>query len=220
MYATRFGLVAGPGLRQAYRDFLIKPGELRVQGRPTPALDFATLPMLRPEEIVARLNLMMSVNGKAVTDLSVATARPPELPAAQSPRAPQSHASASQSAAAAPQSRAAAPEVRATAPVATITPRPPDAASVGRPLPEAPPAVATPAVPPASTTSQFRAVPAADLAQHVGKLVRIHLSQGATHEGRLLPTLDGNARLERRLQGGAITITIPLGTIESVEVLL
>jgi NADH-quinone oxidoreductase subunit N len=73
---------------------------------------------------------------------------------------------------------------------------------------------------PASVTREFRAVPTTDLAGHIGKTVRLHLTHGATREGRLLRVLDGMARVERRFPGGVMTLAIPLRQIERVEVLL
>ena len=160
-YRTQWGLVPGPGLRQAHREFLTKPGEVRLQGTPSMELDMETLRLFKPEDIVSMLNLRVSVNGKAVTDLS-------------------------------------------TIPV-TSTP--------ARPTP--PPSAAAAAV-----TSEFRAVPATDLTQYLGKTVRLHLAQGTTREGRLVQLLDGMARVERRFPGGTMTLGIPLRQIERVEVLL
>lgn len=70
-YQARWGFVPGPGLRQAYREFLTKPGEWRLQGTPSAELDMETLRLSKPEDIVSMLNLRVRVNGKAVTDLSM-----------------------------------------------------------------------------------------------------------------------------------------------------
>jgi hypothetical protein len=90
-YQAQWGFVPGPGLRQAYREFLTKPGEVRVQMSPPVELDLQSLRMFKPEEIVSMLNLRVSVNGKAVTDLSVlpspSTPTRPALSAAPSPGA-------------------------------------------------------------------------------------------------------------------------------------
>ena len=157
----QWGLVPGPGLRQAHREFWTKPGEVRLQVTPSAELDMQTLPLFKPEDIVSMLNLRLSVNGKEVTDLSVVSV--PSTP-----------------------TRAALP------------------------LPTGP----------ASVTSEFRAVPTMDLAGHIGKTVRLHLTHGATREGRLLQVLDGTARVERRYPGGVMTLAIPLRQVERVEVLL
>lgn len=160
-YQAQWGLVQGPGLRQAYREFLTKPGEVRLQATPSMEVDMQTLRLFKPEDIVSMLNLRVSVNGKAVTDLSM-------MPA---------------------------PSTRT------------------RPAP-------SPAAAPGFVASEFRAVPTADLDRHTGKTVRLHLTHGATREGRLLQVLDGMARVERRLPGGTMTLAIPLRQIERVEVLL
>jgi hypothetical protein len=160
-YQARWGFVPGPGLRQAYREFLTKPGEWRLQGTPSMELDMETLWLSKPEDVLSMLNLRVSVNGKAVTDLSM-------IP------------------------------VRST---------PTRAASL-------------PAATPASVTSEFRAVPTTDLARHIGKTVRLHLTHGAIREGQLVQMLDGMARVKRRYPGGAMTLAIPLRQIERAEVLL
>ncbi|MBI2554066.1 MAG: hypothetical protein HYV92_06515 [Candidatus Rokubacteria bacterium] len=160
-YKAQLGFVPGPGLRQAHREFLTRPGEVRLQGTPSVELDMQTLRLFKPEDIVSMLNLRVSVNGKAVTDLSMISV--PSTP-----------------------TRAALP----------------------------------PTAGPASVTSEFRAVPTTDLAGHIGKTVRLHLTHGATREGRLVQVLDGMARVERRFPGGAMTLAISLREIERVEVLL
>ena len=160
-YRAHWGLIPGPGLRQAYREFLTKPGEVRVQITPSVELDIQTLQLFKPEDIVSMLNLSVSVNGKAVTDLSMMPV--PSTPISAAPSAPAT---------------------------------------------------------PASVTSEFRAVPTPDLAWHIGKTVRLHLTHGGTREGRLLQVLDGMARVERRLLGGTMALAIPLRQIERVEVLL
>ena len=161
VYQAQWGFVPGPGLRQAYREFLTKPGEVRLQATPSMEVDMETLRLLKPEDVVSMLNLRVSVNGKAVTDLSM-------IPVRSTP------------------TRAASP----------------------------PPAT------PASVTSEFRAVPTTDLARHIGKTVRLHLTRGAIREGQLVQMLDGVARVERRYPGGTMTLAISLRDIERVEVLL
>jgi hypothetical protein len=69
-YLHSWGFVPGPGLRAAYRQFLEQPFELRVQANPLAAVDPAALKRLSPHEVLTQLNLMMSVNGNLVTDLS------------------------------------------------------------------------------------------------------------------------------------------------------
>lgn len=84
-YGAQWGLVPGPGLREAYRQFLIKPGEVRVQGTPAADLNMARLRRFTPAEIVSKLNLRVSVNGKVVTDLSMTPTRAaPPLPSPSS----------------------------------------------------------------------------------------------------------------------------------------
>lgn len=219
---ARWGFVAGAGLRQAYRDFLVKPGELRVQARPSPEVDLLTLRLLKPEDLVTRLNLRVSVNGKAVTDLGTMAARQASPPAPAGPGEPTAETSGVPPVVGVSVPRPGAPQ-REAAPSA------PSRADVVRSLPPsprtsyAPTAVETrPAPPPdasVASTSEFREVPMRDLDQHIGKTVRVQLAQGARHEGRLLTMRDGVARVEKRLQGGWLTVSIPVTTIQRVEIL-
>ena len=71
MFFKQLGITPGPGLQQAYRDYLSKPGgtiELRV--RPSEDLDPSSLKLFKPTDILAMLNATLSVNGKHVQDLS------------------------------------------------------------------------------------------------------------------------------------------------------
>ncbi len=183
-YGAQWGLVLGPGLREAYRQFLTKPGEVRVQGKLSADLDMPRLRLFKPAEIMSKLNLRVSVNGKAVTDLSLTPPR-------------------------------AAPELPSPTSVAS---RPPSTRATSLP-PPSPQATPPPAAAPIAVTSEFRAVPTTDLAGHIDKTVRVHLTDRTTREGRLLQVADGMARVERRLRGGVITHGIPLREIDRVEVL-
>jgi len=101
MFFRQLGITPGPGLQQAYRDYLSKPGgtiELRV--RPSEDLDPSSLTLFKPTDILAMLNATLSVNGKRVQDLSfeigpvlTAQARPdtkPDGDVKQPPSAPKS----------------------------------------------------------------------------------------------------------------------------------
>jgi hypothetical protein len=185
---AHFGIAAGPGLRQAFQEFLTRPGEIRLKALPSPPVDVLTLRLLKPDDALARLNLRLSINGKAVTDVGTIAAR--AVPPTAAPPPPEAVASV---------------------------------ASGMRRLPDPPPPVVSAATPPPSApapaASEFRAVSPTDLDQHVGKTVRVQLTRGAIHEGRLLPMRGGAARVERRLQGGSITVTIPLADIQRLDVL-
>ena len=161
VYQKQVGFVPGPGLSQAYREFLTRPGKVHLQVKPSVELDIEMLRQFKPEDMASMLNLRVSVNGKAVTDLSMVQV--------------------------------------SSAPTRLMSP---------------------PSAAPGAVTNEFRAVPAADLDRHVGKTVRVHLTQGGTREGRLVQVIDRTARVERRLAGGRMTLAIPFGQIERVEVLL
>lgn len=69
-FAQQWGFVPGPGLREAYRQFLIAPGEVRFETRPSEGIDPASMNLFRPEDMLAMLNATLTVNGTPVTDLS------------------------------------------------------------------------------------------------------------------------------------------------------
>lgn len=73
----KWGTGLGPGLRTAYRDFLAKPGEVRLEARPRDNFDASMLALLGPPDLVQMLDLTLSVNDQAVADLNFdAEARP------------------------------------------------------------------------------------------------------------------------------------------------
>lgn len=66
----KWGTGLGPGLRDAYREFLTKPGEVRVEARPRDNFDANMLALLGPPDLVQLLDMTLSVNNDAVADLS------------------------------------------------------------------------------------------------------------------------------------------------------
>ena len=66
----KWGTGLGPGLRAAYREFLAKPGEVRVDARPRDSFDANMLALLGPPDLVQMLDMTLSVNDQAVADLS------------------------------------------------------------------------------------------------------------------------------------------------------
>ena len=69
-YGYLWGIVPGPGLRQAYRAFLSDPGQVNLSFELPESVNPATVELFKPEDIPGLLNLQLSVNGNAVTDLS------------------------------------------------------------------------------------------------------------------------------------------------------
>ncbi|GEM_PF-6435762 len=76
-YQAAWGFVPGPGIRDAYRAFLVKPGEIRVQATPPAGVELQALRMFKPDDVVSMLNLRVSVNDTAVSDLSMTVANKP-----------------------------------------------------------------------------------------------------------------------------------------------
>jgi hypothetical protein len=69
-YGYLWGIVPGPGLRQAYRAFLSDPGQVNLSFELPESVTPETVELFKPEDIPGLLNLQLSVNGDAVTDLS------------------------------------------------------------------------------------------------------------------------------------------------------
>jgi hypothetical protein len=70
-YQAQWGFAPGAGLRQAYRHFLEQPGVITIEGVPSSEIDLSALRLFKPDDVVTMLNLRVSVNDQAVTDLSV-----------------------------------------------------------------------------------------------------------------------------------------------------
>ncbi len=68
-YSYTWGFVPGPGLRQAYGAFLLKPGQIDVSLELPEEVTPDNIHLFKPEDIPGLLDLQVSVNGKAVKDL-------------------------------------------------------------------------------------------------------------------------------------------------------
>lgn len=71
-YALQWGFVPGPGIKQAYKDFLANPGNIKVSIRPPKGFNQNTIGLYKAEDLVSVLNLEIIVNDKPITDLSFA----------------------------------------------------------------------------------------------------------------------------------------------------
>jgi hypothetical protein len=69
-YSYLWGIVPGPGLRQAYLAFMSNPGQIDLSLELPESVTPETVDLFKPEDIPGLLNLKLSVNGDAVTDLS------------------------------------------------------------------------------------------------------------------------------------------------------
>lgn len=65
-----WGFTPGPGLREAYKDFLIKPDVVTVSMHPKPEFNPVMAQNMSVEEIMDNLNLHLKINGLLVNDLS------------------------------------------------------------------------------------------------------------------------------------------------------
>ncbi len=88
MFSRQFGIVPGPGLREAYRNFLETPNaEWHVVLRPNEGFDPRGISLYRPEDVLWQLNAALAVNDRAIEDLSFRYGEPPPVrPAPEPPR--------------------------------------------------------------------------------------------------------------------------------------
>lgn len=75
-YALHWGFVPGPGLKQAYKEFLSNPGTISLIMRPPAGFNPKTIGLYKPEELPNLLDMELSVNEKPVTDLRFSFAAP------------------------------------------------------------------------------------------------------------------------------------------------
>ncbi len=77
LFYRQAGIVPGPGLREAYREFLTKPGsELRLRARPSESFNPRGVRFYQPTEVLQQLNMSVSVNDKPIEDLSFSFTTP------------------------------------------------------------------------------------------------------------------------------------------------
>lgn len=69
-FANLWGIVPGPGLRDAYKEFLSDPGTIDVTLQWPDAIEPQNLQLYKPQDIPELLNLTLAVNNKPVSDLS------------------------------------------------------------------------------------------------------------------------------------------------------
>jgi hypothetical protein len=65
-----WGFAPGYGLREAYKDFLLKPDLVTLNIRPSAEFNPMMIAMMSSEEIMDALNIRLKINGLLVTDLS------------------------------------------------------------------------------------------------------------------------------------------------------
>lgn len=174
----KWGTGLGPGLRAAYREFLAKPGEVRLEAHPRDNLDASMLALLGPPDLVQLLDMTLTVNDEAVADLSF------DVNARPSPRAAVAVAAPDQAPSSVPTAMARSAPARAGQ-------EPGDG---------------------------FRAVPVAELSQHLGRQVRVQAVGAVEREGVLAEVLPAAIVVERRYRSGAMTVRVPVEQIRRVEV--
>ena len=85
MFFRQVGIVPGPGLRDAYREFLARPSaEVRVQAHPSEGFDPRGIRFYQPDEVLQQLSLTVVVNDKRIDDLSFSFGAPVAAAAPQS----------------------------------------------------------------------------------------------------------------------------------------
>lgn len=73
-YLRYFQFAPGPGIREAIKNFLTNPGEVEISISPEGEIDPNVVNQYAIEDLPDVLGLTVSVNGKAVTDLSIQVA--------------------------------------------------------------------------------------------------------------------------------------------------
>lgn len=71
-----WGFAPGHGLREAYKDFLIKPELMTLTMSPSKEFNPMTITMMSSDEIMDALNVRLKINGLLVNDLSFKTPPP------------------------------------------------------------------------------------------------------------------------------------------------
>jgi len=190
-FRRQWGIVPGPGLREAYRSFLTQPGEVYVHLAPPADFSAAAANLARPEELLAQLNTTVKVNGQRVDDLSFSLGEAVQV-AAKDEANP-------------------AGADKAVAPAETTT------EGGGRPrvrrayedLPTA-----------GGQEVKYQAISLDELPKSVGEFVRLTVGQNRVREGNLTQVLNRTAFVEIRLAAGStIVVQIPFTNIQRAEVL-
>ncbi len=78
-FASIWGVIPGPGLRQAYREFLTKPQTIDIRFELPSDVSLEQIRMFKPEDIPQMIQLSVQVNGKPVKDVSFAFNNDKEL---------------------------------------------------------------------------------------------------------------------------------------------
>jgi len=190
-FASQWGIVPGPGLREAYGKFLTKPDEVYVRIAPSADLYSANMKMQKLDELFALLNPTVKVNGERVEDLSFSIPALTRLAAVQS-----SENSAVGSASA----------VAEEAPSTGARPR------VRRAYEDVPTAT--------NDDVQYHTVAVAELGKSVGEYVRLTVKGNRVREGTLTRTLNQVAYVEVHLApGSTVVVQIPFERIQTAQVL-
>ena len=71
-YALQWGFIPGPGIKQAYKDFLTNPDNVKILMRPPKGFNQSTIGLYKPNDLIDILNIEVSVNDQTITDLNFA----------------------------------------------------------------------------------------------------------------------------------------------------
>ena len=189
-FRQQWGMVPGPGLREAYRIFLTQPGEVYVHLAPPADFSAAAANLARPEELLAQLNTTVKVNGQRVDDLSFSLGAPVQVAATD---------------------QASGTKPEETAPVEGITEggERPRARRAYEDVPTA-----------GTREMKYQAVPVEELEKIVGEYVRLTVGENRVREGSLTRVMNRTAYVEVRLAASStIVVQIPFANIKTAEVL-
>ncbi len=188
-YMQNLGFVPGPGIRAALQELTQSAGELSMVAQPASALDMKTVHLYKPTDWPDLFGLMVSVNGKEVSDLSFT------LPEVESGQGDKQTATTGQPQMAPPVRQQQADPVRAQSVKKARVARSPS----GRP--------------------RYRIVTRGEVNKLVGRYVRISTADGKRRSGRILGISKGIISLEMRMNGGTMSTRVPAAKASKIEVL-
>ena len=177
-----WGFAPGNGLREAYKDFLLKSDTMTITMAPKKEFNPMTVATMSSDEIMEALNVNLKVNGLLVTDLSF-TLPPPEFTENFEQRLANSLDF--------------------------------NALLRGDPV-KAPEPVKQPKVY-VKAPAKYHKISLGNINKHVSDFVRITTKNGNKRNGRLVRLDKVNLYVQKKVDGGKFTMTVPREKIKTIE---
>jgi hypothetical protein len=208
-HLSGLGLVPDEPVWAAYRQWLVRGGELNLTARPVPGVPFAEYGAFAPEDRLRLLGLSVRMGEDEPVPVEATAAQRTEGSFRALPPANEMAAAA----------EPAAPEDD-WATLDALAPVDADGAVDGAPAgapPEPAPAAAVPAVA-AAAAPRLQPIAFSDLPGHLGRLVRVRMVTGNRYSGRVLGATDDAVELEIRRYGGTARLPISREQVETIEI--